>query len=1306
MSNFPQLLTSESPPLIELIPLYNHQLSPKQNPEEDYFYWYYLKKFFPDLIKRHYQFQQYYPDFIYADEKASLYIDIECDEPYVYATEEPTHYQELDSEKERNLAFTEAGWIVIRFAEEQIVRYPESCCKYLAEIIASITNDKLLLEQFKQVIDLPSIPHWTQLEAEKLAQNNYRDSYLNNQDSSILPSSRQELINCLKSFVNVENDTQVRQIKETWALPINERVEQGKAISDLEIINQSGKQITVKFQENLSKFAVGDELLFNSGNPQNKDHRYECVLAEEKDNLLTLKFNQKINIGNSNLQQKWVLDLKLFDLRRLLLDTLKNLESDLNLQDKILNIIEGKIKPEFNNNLENLKKLKNNGFNLEKIDKLGLTNKQKEALTRALVTDNYYLIQGPPGTGKTWLLAHIAHLLAQQGQTVLITAFTHTAINNALKKIVQVTDYQQVIKIGKPYKTAGLTWENGLVNNYQNLKDSPYKHDTAGLIIGATCHSVGGNRLKEVKFDTIIFDEAGQINIPVAMRGMTGGSKYIFIGDHQQMPPVIAGVHRQSWVKKSIFETLFNHAPSTMLDVTHRLNQEINQFPSQYFYEGKLQPSAKAIARKLELPIQPQVYGDVLNPEMPSVFVEVPHQGQGLNSREEAEIIAEIVAETVGCGVNIHEIAVVVPYRSQARLIRQKLQELSTNFSQLDLNLVLVNTVESMQGQEKDIMIVSLTTSDPFHAAQKADFYFQPNRLNVAITRAKVKRIVVGSPHVFSAQPQQPLHQQWVKCFRSFYESNHRITISQPRGLNPSNFVLNNTNNLTKNQTYSNAHLSNNNQSLDLKNKQLPTLKKETNSKQKSKANKQNLDQEITDKKNILYKTEKLKNSTNDKIMTITDLAQYLQESSPSNNKTELTINFAPLLLEVLGFGKKQIKAKSPTNNGKEIVDFAIFQLNGQQKYQSFLLLAVENINLDFDSSSNQYQARVKKLQKDLLAPNFKNVKWGIITNSRQIQIFRKHGKVIYPASAIKELNPDNLEKFEQTINEIKTQLQQTPRALTVAIYNNKGGVGKTTTTINLAGILSLHKKKVLVIDFDCDQQDLTTTLGLKPTSTSLSECLMSRDKDINDAIVTYEKNLKNDATYGFDIIPCDTELVEGRDNLNRQLFKISRLRQLLKQLKPKYDYILIDTPPNWRELAQSSIYASDVVLIPNQHSRKSIKNAITFITKYLPEVREYKQNGGPISLPIMFNGGNATESQIKTIYDFIEKNIESYQQNNIDLTPYFFPHQNSLSKNRKIFHLPYHAYIEKAEDYNEPAVFRYKIAIENYQKFVKEYFI
>ena len=617
MLHFPVVLIPNQIKKVQATNFEKHSNLPTINPQEDTFFWYYLEKLFPNKVKRGYLFHSYTPDFIYFDPINGLHIDIELDEPYVYDTKEPTHYQTPGNEGDniRNQFFLNHGWVVIRFSEEQIVCYPDSCCKAIAQVVASISKDYTILEQFTNIPDLPFIPQWTREEAIEMAQNNYRDTYLLKEEPNLeqnlsptLQLSHNTLIDTLKRFINVEADTQVRQVRETWLKFLEERVQDGYAIADIEI---SGDRAKLRCQQNISKFDKGDQLLLNRGNPLDKNNSYICVLEEEKDNELFISAGYKVSFDSLFPSQGWVLDRDLIDVREIMINTLNALAYSPARQQYILGILGGQVKP-----VMDFAKVR---LSEELFSKESLKN-QKEAFIGAFATENYYLIQGPPGTGKTWLLAHIATSLARQGQRVLITAFTHTAINNALQKIVKTTDYSHVIKIGQYDRIDGLNWENGFVANYEKFKQTPYQPDAQGLIVGATCYALRTSRLQEVQFDTVIFDESGQVTLPLAIAGMMSGQRYIFIGDHKQMPPVIVGRHSEQWVTRSVFETLFNHTPGTMLDVTHRMNAEINDFPSKYFYEGRLTPSDHARARRLQLTRMPMRYGDVLDPSLPSIF--------------------------------------------------------------------------------------------------------------------------------------------------------------------------------------------------------------------------------------------------------------------------------------------------------------------------------------------------------------------------------------------------------------------------------------------------------------------------------------------------------------------------------------------------------------------------------------------------------------------------------------------------------------------------------------------------------------
>lgn len=573
----------------------------------------------------------------------------------------------------------------------------------------------------------------------------------------------------LKQFVNVEYDTQKVETLRLWNEPIGTRVSEGEAIADVEVVEVTWNRAVLRCRDNVSKFRRADYLVLSRGSPT-ENPRFKCVLEEDLGSELVIHSGYQANFTLLSRGGGWVLDRDVVDIRNLLLGTLDTLWSTPVRCQEILGVLHGEIPVRSDAARERT------GAALA--PRLGLNTVQGEAFARAYGAENYTLIQGPPGTGKTWVLAHLAATLAREGQRVLVTAFTHRAINNALRKIAKETGYPQVIKVGQADHARDLAWDGGVVPNFETYNNSPYSPSSQGVIVGGTCFAVRGSRLREVAFDTVIFDEAGQVTLPLAIAGMMAGRRHIFIGDHQQMAPVIAGVHREDWVTRSVFETLFRHSPGTMLDLTYRMNEEINAFPSKRFYGGRLRPTPDAAGRRLKLSRSPQRYRKTLDPERPSVFVKVEHANRGMRSEEEARVAAGIAAEALACGVPPHEIAIVAPYRAQGRLIRSLLREQASHLAEEGLTAIVVDTVERIQGQERDMVIVSLTTSDPAHAARRAEFYFQPNRLNVSITRPKVKRIVIGSPLLFEAKPEEKKHRQWVEHFRALHDESVRIRIN------------------------------------------------------------------------------------------------------------------------------------------------------------------------------------------------------------------------------------------------------------------------------------------------------------------------------------------------------------------------------------------------------------------------------------------------------------------------------------------------------------------------------------------------
>ena len=167
-----------------------------------------------------------------------------------------------------------------------------------------------------------------------------------------------------------------------------------------------------------------------------------------------------------------------------------------------------------------------------------------------------------------------------------------------------------------------------------------------------------------------------------------------------------------------------------------------------------------------------------------------------------------------------------------------------------------------------------------------------------------------------------------------------------------------------------------------------------------------------------------------------------------------------------------------------------------------------------------------------------------------------------------------------------------------ISVANQKGGVGKTTTTVNLCTILAKKGKKVLLIDAD-PQGNATSGLGVEKEVENSTYDILVNDTEIKDAIQdTIIKNLK--------VCPANMNLAGAEVELVSMMSREQRLKEKLDVIKDEFDYILIDCPPSLGLITLNSFTASDSVLVPIQCEYYALEglgqliNTINLVKKHL----------------------------------------------------------------------------------------------------------
>lgn len=396
----------------------------------------------------------------------------------------------------------------------------------------------------------------------------------------------------------------------------------------------------------------------------------------------------------------------------------------------------------------------------------------ESAVRLALELDHFVLaIQGPPGAGKTFTGGEIICALVAAGKTVGITAVGHKVIHNLLE---QAAEAVAAIDMGDfnlyhRHSTSGKYEGDAPITNIRD-----YPKVLSGLDDG-TINVVGGTQWMWSRedftqaVDVLIVDEAGQMSLSNVLAAAPAAKSLILLGDPQQLEQPIQSAHPEGSDVAALKHWLGEHETmpedrGLFLDETWRLHPEICSFTSEIYYEQKLTPRPDLIHQSINA--DHALNGSGLR------FVPVAHSGNTARSTEELETIAGLVSQLTTGNVSfvdrhqathsltISDILIVAPYNAQVAALKEQLPDLAER----------IGTVDKFQGQEAPIVIYSMTSSSPEDAPRGMEFLYNPNRFNVATSRARALCILVGSPLLLEPTCRTPRQMKMANGFCRYSE--------------------------------------------------------------------------------------------------------------------------------------------------------------------------------------------------------------------------------------------------------------------------------------------------------------------------------------------------------------------------------------------------------------------------------------------------------------------------------------------------------------------------------------------------------
>jgi ATP-dependent RNA/DNA helicase IGHMBP2 len=424
-----------------------------------------------------------------------------------------------------------------------------------------------------------------------------------------------------------------------------------------------------------------------------------------------------------------------------------------------------------------------------------LNQSQQDAVRKIVDAGQLAVVHGPPGTGKTTTLVQAIKAMYHKDQKqILVSAPSNTAVDLLSEKLA--SEGLNVLRVGNPVRVSerlnSITLDSKMqahpsmkemkklkkqANEFRNMAHK-YKRNfgkaerdqrkalfdearnimksverteqyiiddliSRAQIIAATLVGTNHYTVRHLNYHTVVIDEAGQALEPACWIPVLKAQKLVLAGDHFQLSPTIKSEEAaRKGLRLTLFEknTALHPAAVTLLEVQYRMHASIMAYSSSTFYGNRLKADATVETRLLFDGDRPFLFIDTAG-----CGFDEKAAGTSITNPEEAQFLLKHLEQyiiTVRDHYDVESfptIGVISPYKQQIEILKELAIQTVTLSAYMDS--ISVNTIDSFQGQERDIIYISMTRSNTDNII---GFLHDIRRMNVAMTRAKKKLVIIG----------------------------------------------------------------------------------------------------------------------------------------------------------------------------------------------------------------------------------------------------------------------------------------------------------------------------------------------------------------------------------------------------------------------------------------------------------------------------------------------------------------------------------------------------------------------------------